>query len=80
MQISLSPDLERLIAEQAQALGYATPEEYLRTVIGTPPGDRLPSQISDDEFSQILDELGAEENLPSLPAGFSRADIYADHD
>jgi hypothetical protein len=39
-----------------------------------------PAQISDEEFERDLDELSAGLTLPTLPAAFSRADIYADHD
>jgi hypothetical protein len=43
--------------------------------ITTPPGDSL------DEFDRILDELATLGPVPgSLPADFSRSDIYADHD
>jgi predicted DNA-binding antitoxin AbrB/MazE fold protein len=34
--------------------------------------------ISDEEFERQLSELSS--NGPTLPADFSRADIYADHD
>ncbi len=33
---------------------------------------------SDDDFNSELDELAL--NVPVLPADFTRADIYADHD
>ncbi len=36
--------------------------------------------LSDEEFNQLLDELSEGPPLPPLPADFSRADIYADHD
>jgi hypothetical protein len=37
------------------------------------------SAISDTEFEQLLGELSSGPELPHLPAGFSRSDIYADH-
>lgn len=76
----LSPDLARLITEQARSLGYQQPEEYLRVVFGTSLSDSPDYQLTDEEFTHVLDEIRSEENLPSLPANFSRADIYADHD
>jgi hypothetical protein len=36
--------------------------------------------LSDVEFEALLDELAAGAELPHLPADFSRADIYSDHD
>jgi hypothetical protein len=80
MDLSISPDLQRLIAEQAIALGYASPEAFLRALVaGDSEVSALP-KLNSDEFFRLLDELSAEEDLPSLPADFSRADIYADHD
>ena len=36
--------------------------------------------LSDHQFNLLLDELTAGPKLPNLPADFSRAHIYADHD
>jgi plasmid stability protein len=36
--------------------------------------------LSDAELEHLLDELESGPGLPHLPADFSRADIYADHD
>ena len=36
--------------------------------------------LSDQMFESILDELASGPALPPLPADFSRADLYADHD
>ncbi|MGD9645422.1 MAG: hypothetical protein AB7U73_06895 [Pirellulales bacterium] len=80
MHLSLSPALEQLITEQAQALGYPSAEDYLLVVFGSDAILGSPQELSDDEFLRELDELASEDNLPSLPADFSRADIYADHD
>jgi hypothetical protein len=35
---------------------------------------------TDEEFDRSLDELASDATLPPLPADFSRADIYTDHD
>lgn len=42
------------------------------------PGTGQP-EMSPEEFERLLDEL-ALDNVPPLPADFSRADIYLDHD
>jgi Protein of unknown function DUF104 len=36
--------------------------------------------LSDDDFNRLLDELASGPALPHLPADFSRADAYLDHD
>jgi len=36
--------------------------------------------VTNGEFEQLLDELASGPALPPLPADFSRADIYSDHD
>ncbi|HQU42299.1 MAG TPA: hypothetical protein PK867_05780 [Pirellulales bacterium] len=40
----------------------------------------LPQDVPLEEFDRLLDELSSGPALPHLPADFSRADIYADHD
>lgn len=39
-----------------------------------------PAPLSDEDFERLLDELASGPTLPRLPSGFSRANIYADHD
>lgn len=36
--------------------------------------------LSDEDFERLLDELASGPALPHLPADFSRADVYRDHD
>ena len=43
------------------------------------PAQALPSDLPDDEFDRMLDEFSISGGKP-LPADFSRADIYSDHD
>jgi hypothetical protein len=56
-------------------------EAYLQPLV-----EAIESSATDDldaleEFDTILDQLSASPiNVASLPADFSRADIYADHD
>jgi hypothetical protein len=45
---------------------------------GTSPGQG--AALSDAEFDRLLGELSSGPELPHLPADFSRADVYADHD
>jgi hypothetical protein len=35
-------------------------------------------ELTEAELSRLLDELASDEDLPTLPADFSRADIYDD--
>lgn len=77
MQTLISADLQRVLAEQARSLGYRSPDEYLKELLGLAGG--AGALLTDEEFDRILDELPADD-LVSLPADFSRSDIYADHD
>jgi hypothetical protein len=45
-------------------------------------GDNVPPlrHLSDEEFEFLLDELAKGPKASPLPADFSRADIYTDHD
>lgn len=79
MSASFSFEWKRHFAERAASLGLGSAEEYLRVVFGAVPRETA-SPLSDEEFSQILSELSSNADLPTLPANFSRADIYADHD
>jgi predicted DNA-binding antitoxin AbrB/MazE fold protein len=36
--------------------------------------------LSDEDFTRLLDELASGPTLPHLPADFSRSDVYLDHD
>jgi hypothetical protein len=64
------------LAARAAASGV-TVDEYVKSLLTeTPaPARRLPW----NEVEAILDELSDDEG-PVLPADFSRADIYCDHD
>lgn len=78
MQLSISSDLENLILEKAQALGFSSAETYLRALLRSPTTPRNAENIALEEFDHLLDEL-ASEPVPTLPADFSRADIYGEH-
>jgi hypothetical protein len=54
------------------------PQEKAAAASGNP----LPDVQAAEDFDLLLDEFFAAnpEKLPALPADFSRADIYSDHD
>jgi hypothetical protein len=76
----------QLLAEKAVENGPIA--AHLDAFPGTPPGtvsEELPKFISRpkltrDELEHLLDEFSAGPPGPVLPADFSRADIYDDHD
>jgi hypothetical protein len=84
--LNLSAETKRKLYEQAAQAGQ-TPEGYIEQLVDrdTPTlhsvaGTGGAGQLSPDEFDQQLDELT--EGLPllsPLPADWSRADLYADH-
>jgi hypothetical protein len=93
--VRLAPDTERQLLHQANQVGL-TLEVYLQrlaeraVVNGTPPSPgeesvELPKYISNPmptqaELERLLGDLAAGPALPVLPADFSRANIYDDHD
>jgi plasmid stability protein len=93
LTVHLSNDLERRLRERASCDGRSV-EDYVlelieRDAVGTGPGpineasNVRPGRdktLSDAEFELLLDGLASGSELPQLPADFSRADIYADHD
>jgi plasmid stability protein len=93
LTIHLPDDLERRLRERASRDGRSV-EGYVlklieRDATGPFPGPVVdasgvqPGQgpaLSDDQFESLLDDLASGPERPHLPADFSRADIYADHD
>jgi hypothetical protein len=71
--------VRHLIERDASAFGpdAAQADSALDTSVIRPAADHI---LSDSEFEQLLGELSSGSEVPHLPAGFSRADIYADHD
>ena len=70
----LSPDAVRAVES------FVT---HLRSAGGPPP--TLPQFVSDpqptdEEFDRLLKDLASGPSVPTLPADWSRADIYEDHD
>jgi hypothetical protein len=92
--VQLAPDTERKLRQQANQLGQ-TLEAFLERLAestaangtSTIHGDseQQPKYISEPrptqaEFQRLLGDLATGPSLPVLPADFSRADIYDDHD
>lgn len=77
-------ELDRQTAEaltaQAQAMGLSL-ETYLRRLSQVAVFSPSNGTVSLDDFDRYLDELAADlPRLAPLPADFSRADIYRNHD
>lgn len=83
MTIEVDDRTAKLIAqmrEQARARGLSL-AAYLETVLKADQGVKDPAPMSAEEFEQALRDLAADlPALDPLPADFSRADIYIDHD
>jgi hypothetical protein len=82
--VNLSSEVARWLEDKAAQHGL-TIAAYLQQlaendVSGSVGSALLPPDLSLEEFDRHLDELAAGPKLPHLPDGFSRADIYADHD
>ncbi len=84
MSISISPELERRLIEQATAAGYSSVESYLIAIVSREGEAGLAESVvvppTGAELDALLESLAFDEPVPPLPADFSRADIYADHD
>jgi hypothetical protein len=74
-------------ALQAQAAARNMPlDRYLRALADNSdrilgPASKSPHDLTPSEFTQWLIDVAADmPDIPPLPADFSRADIYSDHD
>jgi hypothetical protein len=72
--------LDLVKRDAARAMPSATPPGSHSTAPATALDIGGDAAVSDNEFELLLDELASGPELPHLPADFSRADIYADHD
>lgn len=82
--VTLSLDVAGLLEAKARRNG-TTLAEYLAALAQQDAQSKvlsqaMPTEISPEEFDRLLDDLSDGPSLPRLPADFSRADIYADHD
>jgi Protein of unknown function DUF104 len=57
-----------------------TIQDHLEPKNGAPSPAVPDVALSDADFDRLLDELASGPALPHLPADFSRADVYLDHD
>jgi hypothetical protein len=81
--LTLPSDVVRLLEEKAVRSGR-TLEAYLtqlaeKDIRASIDFSSWEPEISSDDYDRLLDELAVGPPLPRLPAEFSRADIYADH-
>jgi len=79
IHIDVGTDTERWLRHNAQVLGQPL-ESYLRRILETGASSLPASDTSPMSLEQALDALASE--MPThtpLPADFSRADIYDDH-
>ncbi len=93
--VQLAPDTEAKLRQQAEQAGQ-TLEVYLQQLAERAVGNGMPAVTGAEskqeprytsdpnptasEVERLLRELAAGSPLPVLPADFSRADIYDDHD
>ena len=78
--ILIDQETAEALQARARALGLSL-DVFLRQIAGT-GGAADSAQLSGEDFEKALDEffLRNPRRLPPLPADFSRADIYSDHD
>jgi hypothetical protein len=78
-RIEVEQDTAERLAKKAKSTGISV-DSLLRDLLDTT--DLTPrAAVTLEEFDRILDELTAgPQDLPPLPADFSSADIYLDHD
>jgi hypothetical protein len=80
MTIEIDERTAQALEAQAKARGLPL-DVYLSVLAGGKDADLEWRQPSLEELNRALDELSADAiDAPSLPADFSRADIYHDHD
>jgi hypothetical protein len=78
--IELDAGVVAVLVARAEAKGL-TLEAYLQSLIEAAPAGPSNGMLSLAEFDRGLDELAdSAPSLPVLPADFSRAEIYGEHD
>lgn len=77
---SIEVDADTANALRARAAAMGVPlDAYLRQLVSD-PSPAAPDPMDAEGFDRWLDELSTGEVSGSLPADFSRSDIYSDHD
>jgi hypothetical protein len=83
LTVQLPDELGRRLQARASHDGQE-PEEYVLRLIERDAASPVPSvaesDLTDEEFDRLLDDLSSGPPLATLPADFSRADLYDDHD
>ncbi len=78
--IEIDTSTAAALTARAEARGM-TLDAYLRTLVDAGPAMPSNGALSPAEFERGLDDLLAGmPDLPVLPASFSRAEIYGEHD
>jgi len=85
--LDLSPETERLLRQKAAQQGLAL-DSYLRQLaerdaqaVNGDTETASATRVLPAEFDRLVDELSEGLSpLPTLPADWSRAKLYADHD
>ncbi len=83
VNLRMDPNTLKALRAQAKARGVSLKTYLQRLATGAGKGKATVKRTqSGEEFEKMLDKFFAEhpEALPALPADFSRADIYHDHD
>ena len=74
------PETAKLLADRAKAQGLSV-DTYLTSLLGISAQKDILAKPSEEEFEVVLEKFAdGTEDVPPLPAHFSRADIYGDHD
>ena len=82
MQIEMENKIVEVLAKlRTQAAARRMPLDVHLEQFVEPDSATAGAAVSLEEFDRVLDELAAlPPGMGSLPADFSRADIYVDHD
>ena len=73
--LQIEPGLAKIILTEAESKGL-TVDDYLKSLLGLPLSPTSATVASDlEEFMAAMESL-AEDDVPPLPADFSREDIY----
>lgn len=78
--IQIDAETAAALLAQAKAMNLSL-EAYLQTLALANAMAGIDEAPSLTELDRVLDELGTSGgNVPVLPAGFSRRDVYGEHD
>ena len=76
----VEPETAELLAVRAKAHELSV-DAYHKLLLGIPAQKSALIELSEEEFEVVMEEFASgTEGVSSLPAQFSRTDIYCDHD